>query len=125
MNEKKEKMTPTSHRQGVLVDLVDTFHALMETRHDENLMEKTADFSEIKYNTEVIEKILGLLHELSIFDITKIGDLYLTSGNRIVLDKGYGEYFNDSDKKMFSLEELKQGIPYDVFLKKIQEKGIK
>ena len=44
-----------------------------------------------------------------------------TSGGRIVLDKGYGEYFNSSDKKLFSLEELIRGMDAEKFIKKLQE----
>lgn len=49
------------------------------------------------------------------------GTLYLTSGGRFVLDKGWGEYFAKAwgDKPMFTLSELTSGIKKKVFINKI------
>lgn len=32
-----KKKTPTKHRQGNFIDLIDTLHDLMDIRHDKNL----------------------------------------------------------------------------------------
>ena len=42
-------------------------------------------------------------------------------GGRIVLDKGYGEYFDSGDKVLFTLSELTNGMSYERFMKKLQE----
>ena len=75
------------------------------------------------YNPDVVEKVFKILKQLREFDVTKLGDLYLTTGGRVVLDRGYGEYFTKGDKKIFTLTELKRGINYSNFVKKIVEMG--
>lgn len=58
------------------------------------------------------------------------GDLYLTSGGRIVLDDGWGEtYIHEGekfsvDRKLFSLTELTDGIKLGDFLKRIGDSVI-
>lgn len=93
--------TQTKHRDGTLIAFVDIIHEITDITHG-NGQELRDDVKADKFN-EIANKIRSI-------DITTIGDLYLTSGGRIVLDKGYGEYFNDSDKVLFTLEELKSGI---------------
>ena len=86
---------PKEHRQGTLIDLVDAIQKLIDIQYDDNiLIDKGASF---EYNPKVVDKMVDELKKLRMFDITKIGDMYLTSGDRIVLDKGYGEYFTDND----------------------------
>ncbi len=63
-----------------------------------------------------------MMRELRSFDVTEIGNLYLTSGGRVVLDRGYGEYFNKSDKVIFTLEELMSGMPYEKFMIELHKK---
>ena len=73
-----------SHRQGTLVGIADWIQEITHVQYDDDLNEEQKDI-----------KIDNLIREMRNFDITTIGDLYLTSGGRIVLDKGYGEYFMD------------------------------
>lgn len=111
---------PTERRQGTLIDLVDAIQKLIHMQYDDNLLiEKGENY---EYNPEVVNKIMSELTKLRVFDITKIGDLYLTSGDRIVLDKGYGEYFGVSDIVLFKLEELTTGMNSDTFIKQLSEK---
>lgn len=83
----KNRKTPTEDRQGTLVKLVDLIQELLET---------ASKTDELGYVVDK-EKLWTLTKELRCFDSTTIGDLYLTSGGRVVLDKGYGEYFNETD----------------------------
>lgn len=94
------KKKPTDHRQGTFTAIADLIHQL--TQEDK---------------TE--EDMLETIREIRNFDVTTIGDLYLTSGGRIVIDKGYGEYFTEGDKKLFTLKELKSGIKLQDFKNKI------
>ena len=50
-----------------------------------------------------------------------IGNLYLTNGNRIVLNKGSGEYFDETDILLFTQEQLVKGIPFSIFMKKMNK----
>ena len=113
----KDRKKPTEHRQGTLVQLLDLFQEISEFKHNNNLFDVEGD----KYNTKEVEKLLCLINELRMFDIIQYGNLYLTSGGRIVLDKGYGECFNDSDKVIYTLDELTRGTPAKQFLKKISK----
>ena len=121
MNETlKNRKKPTEHRQGTLIKLVDAIQELIELRYGEKLyinIDKEGD--DLIPNPEVFDKILEVTKELRCFDITTIGNLYLTSGGRVVLDKGYGEYFNEGDKTIFTLDELKSGIEYNKFKKRL------
>lgn len=115
---KDYKMTPTSNRQGTLVDLVDKIHAVVELSNNIPI-ESTFDNETTFFEQEHVEKIIEKLRNIREFDITTIGNLYLTTGDRVVLDRGYGEYFTKCDKTLFTLDELKQGIPYKIFKDKI------
>ena len=115
--ENEIKMTPTSHRQGTLVDILDKIQSVVALS---NSIPLTPINTDMFYNQEHMDKIIDKLRDLREFDITTIGDLYLTSGGRVVLDRGYGEYFTKGDIKLFTLEELKNGIPFNEFLKKIK-----
>lgn len=111
---------PTDHRQGKLVRLVDAIQRLNEIHHeDEYIIYEGTD--KFHYNQKYADEIDDITRELNLFDITDIGNLYLTSGGRIVLDQGWGEYFNESDKVIFTLKELTNGMSYENFLKRIKE----
>lgn len=97
---------PSEHRQGQMVRLIDHIHALMELRHHNDPV--------------VIEEMFGILEKLWMFDITNHGDLYLTSGGRVVLDKGYGEYFNEYDHKLCTLDELGRGLRLEEFQRRLE-----
>ena len=117
---KKTKMTPRSHRQGTFIDILDKMNKVINLSNSIKLASNTE--GSVFYDQDHIENLIDKLRDLREIDITTIGDLYLTAGNRIVLDKGYGEYFTSGDSKLFTLEELKQGIPYDKFKKTILNK---
>jgi hypothetical protein len=89
-------LTQKNHRQGTMIAMIDLIQEMI--------------------NTEDEDRMLELKHEIRKFDVTTIGDLYLTTGGRIVLDKGYGEYFTKGDKKIFTLQELTSGMKYGVFM---------
>lgn len=111
---------PDEHRWGTFIDLVDTIQKLIHMQHDEKLLvEKGDDF---EYNPEVVKKMLDEMKKLHMFDITKIGDMYLTAGDRIVLDRGYGEYFGTGDIVLFKLEELMTGMNSTTFITRLLEK---
>ena len=120
---KDEKLTPTSHRQGSLVDLLDKIRFIID--FGSSIPVEISNDNSATFNQAYIEKMTEKLKELREFDITAIGDLYLTTGGRVVLDRGYGEYFTEKDIKLFTLSALKQGIPKDVFLKILKEKVYK
>lgn len=120
MTKLKDRKEPTGHRQGKLVKFVDTIHALTKLMSSEEKL-VVADKDDIYgdryvYNPQLMEKMIEIIREIDSFDKTEHGDLYLTSGGRIVLDKGYGEYFNDSgDTVVLSLEQLGKGVKLEVF----------
>lgn len=118
----KNRKKPTEHRQGTLIRLVDAIQRFTEIQHEKDfwLFDEHKRFSG-KMNPKYIDEIQNLMNEIGDFDIVKYGNLYLTSGDRVVLDKGYGEYFGDSDKIIYTLDELTQGIPAKQFLKKISK----
>ena len=113
----KHRKKPTEHRQGTLIRLVDTIQRFAEIQHENDFWL----FDKGKMNPKYVDEIQDLMKELRQFDIVEYGNLYLTSGGRIVLDKGYGEYFGDSDKVIYTLDELTRGIHAKQFLKKISE----
>ncbi len=118
----KTRQKCTAHRQGVMIKFFDTIQALINIKQDNKLIKfkKPHDPNDMgSYNHEVIDKMFNILDELKMFDITEIGDLYFTSGGRIVIDRGYGEYFNSGDTKIMEKHELMSGIEYDSFLQKI------
>ena len=80
---------------------------------------RKVDYDDPEAVAKAFDAIREELRILRTHFITNYGNLYLTSGGRIVLDRGYGEYFNESDKVLFSLEELKDGIKLETFLKRI------
>ena len=49
------------------------------------------------------------------------GTVYLTSGGRIVIDCGWGEYFGNRDTPICSLEELRRGFSYRQFIRLLQK----
>ncbi len=103
-------------RYGNVIRLADLIQRFAEMRYEKDFFDDNCNISS-KHQDELDK----MMKELRLFDITEVGDLYLTSGNRIVLDKGYGEYFNDSDKTLFTLKELHSGIPYSKFKAKLDE----
>ena len=113
---------PTESRQGTLIDLVDAIQKLIHIQYDKDLTIDRGSYFD--YNPEVIKKMLDELKKLRMFDITKIGDMYLTTGDRVVLDRGYGEYFGTSDIVLFKLEELMTGMNSTTFITRILEKQI-
>ena len=119
----KDRKKPTEHRQGTLIRLVDAIQRFTEIQHEDDfwLFDKDDRFDEGKMNPKYVNEIQDLMKEIRQFDIIEYGNLYLTSGGRIVLDKGYGEYFNDSDKVIYTLNELTRGTPAKQFLKKISK----
>jgi len=119
----KHRKKPTAHRQGTVIRLVAASQRFTEIQHADDfwLFDKDERFDEGKMNPKYVDEIQDLMKELRQFDIIEYGNLYLTSGGRIVLDKGYGEYFGDSDKVIYTLDELTRGIPAKQFLKKISE----
>lgn len=92
--------------------------------HNGSKLHNPSDW-EFDNNTEEfkanLEKFKGLQMKLRKILITDIEDLYLTSGGRIVLDHGYGEYFNSSDSILFTKEELRCGIKPERFIEKINK----
>ena len=112
----KDRKKPTDHRQGKLVKLLDLIQRFSNMYHDDNYY----DIEKEQISKEHQDELDDMMRELRNFDITEIGNLYLTSGGRIVLDKGWGEYFNEADTMIFTLDELTQGMPYKKFLDKIK-----
>ncbi len=106
---------PNDHRQGKLIRLVDNIQALLELRHKKDFVISDGG-EDFRYNPEIIEEMLKFMDSLRNFDITELGNLYLTSGGRVVIDKGYGEYFNGGDKVICTLDELETGIELRKFL---------
>ena len=53
--------------------------------------------------------------------MSDIGNIYLTNGNRIVLNKGSGEYFDETDILLFTQEQLTKGIPFTTFMRKMNK----
>jgi len=119
----KDRKKPTSHRQGNLVKLLDLVQRFSEMRHDEDywVFDKTDIFDKGHLNSKYHEELDEMMKELREFDITEIGNLYLTSGGRVVLDKGYGEYFGKSDKIVFTLDQLTSGISYKKFMERLKD----
>jgi len=113
----KNRKKPTEHRQGNLVKLVDLMQRFSKMHYNDNFYNVEED----QINKKHQEELEDMMKELRNFDITEIGNLYLTSGGRIVLDKGYGEYFYDSDKVIFTLEQLKSGMSAEKFIKEINK----
>ena len=111
----KNRKKPTEHRQGKLLKLLDLVQRFSNMYHDDDFY----DIEREQISKEHQDELDDIMMELRKFDITEIGNLYLTSGGRVVLDKGYGEYFNDSDKVIFTLDELTHGMPYEVFKKEL------
>lgn len=112
------RLKPTDHRQGQLQKFVDAVQALINLQYEKFTDENGIQLKGVK---TFEERSIEILQELRQWDVTEIGNLYLTSGGRVVLDKGYGEYFNKGDLTIFTLEELKHGIPFDAFLKRVTE----
>ena len=119
LNDRKK---PTEHRQGNLVKLVDAIQRLYEIRHEEDFFVFDGDMmSSGHINSKYQDEIEDILQELNLFAVTEIGNLYLTSGGRIVLDRGWGEYFNKSDRVLFTLDELIHGMPKERFMERLKE----
>lgn len=106
----------SEHRQGQMQRFVDTVQTLSYMRHSDDSMDENGG-----YRSEFIDKIMNILKELRMWDITETGDLYLTSGGRVVLDKGWGECFGDGDRRILDLEHLHSGMEYNDFLHLLQE----
>jgi len=119
----KRRKKPTDHRQGNLVKLVDAIQRLTSIRHEEDFIIFDGDMaSSGHFNQKYQDEIEDIITELNMFDITEIGNLYLTSGGRVVLDKGWGEYFNEGDKVLFTLDELKHGMPLKTFMERLKDR---
>jgi len=112
----KDRKKPTEHRQGNIIKLADFIQRFAEMRHEKDFYDDECNITD-KYQC----KLDGMMKEIHLFDISEIGNLYLTSGGRVVLDKGWGEYFTKGDKKIFSLKELTSGMKYDEFIRRINE----
>jgi hypothetical protein len=113
---------PTEHRQGVLVKLVDAIQRLYGMRHEDDFYVFDGDMMcSGRINPKYQDELECIIKELSTFDNTEIGNLYLTSGGRIVLDRGWGEYFDEHDKAIFTLDELTRGMPREKFLERLRE----
>ena len=119
----KDRKKPTEHRQGTLIKLVDTIQRFTEIQHEDEfwMFDKEDRFDEGHMNPKYVDEIQDIMRELQLFDITEIGDLYLTSGDRIVLDQGYGESFGTGDQVIFTLKELTAGMDYEFFMKKLKK----
>jgi len=117
----KTRKKPTDHRQGQLVKLLDLMQRFSTIQHEKDFFDSTVEQVNPKYQ----EEIEDMMRELRNFDITEIGNLYLTSGGRMVLDKGYGEYFNKNDKVIFTLKELTSGMRYEDFMDKLNKIKVK
>ena len=113
----KDRKKPKDHRQGKLVKLLDLLQRFSTIQHEKDFYDLENQQIKIKYQ----EELEDMMRELRSFDVTEIGNLYLTSGGRVVLDKGYGEYFNEGDKTLFTLSEITGGIPYKKFMKRLKE----
>lgn len=113
----KNRKKPTEHRQGKLVKLLDLIQRFSNMYHDDNYY----DIEKEQIAKEHQDELDDMMRELRAFDITEIGDLYLTSGGRVVLDRGWGESFGKGDKTIFTLEELTDGMPYEFFMEKLKE----
>jgi len=112
---------PTDHRQGTLVRLVDAIQRLIDIQHEEAFIVYKQDvhLDMGHMNPKYEDEIEDIMRELLLFDVIEIGDLYLTCGGRVVLDKGCGEYFNETDKVLYTQKELTAGIPYEDFVDKL------
>lgn len=117
----KDRKKPTEHRQGKLVKLLDLVQRFSELYHDDDYYDIEREQISKKHQDELDD----MMRELRNFDIVEIGNLYLTSGGRVVLDKGYGEYFNDKDKLIFTLDELTHGMEFETFKKRIDKLSIR
>ena len=118
----KRRLKPNDHREGQAQRFLDTVQALIQLKNDKKLFLNNEDggYMDCVYNSEIIEKMLSILNELRSWDITEVGNLYLTSGGRIVLDKGYGEYFTCNDQTIFTKEQLHRGIKLKEFKEKVK-----
>lgn len=113
----KDRKTPTSHRSGHLVKLLDFLQRFASIHYEKDFYDSDAEQINKKYQNELEDMMI----ELRRYDITEIGDLYLTTGGRVVLDKGYGEYFSDSER-IFTLKEITSGIPLDKFIERLNRR---
>jgi len=121
----KNRHSPKSHRQGQMVKLLDAVQKLIRLSFSDNIViqndEEETDIDSFGYNPEVVDEMREICRELRSFDITEYGNLYLTSGGRVVLDKGYGEYFNGGDTVICTLDELSSGFNLDSFKQRLDE----
>jgi len=113
----KDRKKPKEYRDGKLTKLLDLVQRFSTMKHDEDFINIEEECISFKCQGELID----MMRELRDFDITEIGDLYLTSGGRIVLDQGYGESFGKEDTVIFTLKELKSGMSYKAFKEKIEK----
>ncbi len=112
----KDRKKPTAHREGTLIKLLDLIQEFETLNYNDNFYDDNGNITP-EYQT----KLIKTMRELHQFNITEIGDLYLTSSGRIVLDKGYGEYFDESDTKLFTLKELTTGMSKADFITKLTQ----
>jgi hypothetical protein len=118
----KNRKKPTDHRQGKLIRLVDAIQRLTAIPHEDDYWIYNKDDIEDSghINPKYADEMDDILRELNVFDIYTFGNLYLTAGERVVLDKGCVEYFNETDTVLFTLKEITSGIPYDRFMEKMK-----
>jgi len=113
----KDRKMPRDHRQGALVKIVDLMQRFSTMQHEKDFYDLENEQIRVKYQ----EELEDMMRELREFDISEVGNLYLTSGGRVVLDKGYGEYFGDGDKVIYTRKQLHSGIPLSKFLKDVNK----
>ena len=114
---------PKDNRYGQAQRLVDAVQELIALKSEAYNVADDDDgpYMRTVYNTETMEKMLSILNELRSWDVTKNGSLYLTGGGRVVLDKGYGEYFGDGDTELLGLGQLHSGMQLDKFIKMLTD----
>ena len=114
---------PTEHRQGKIIRFADAIQELINLQYDKNTIRIIGEGAncDFEYNKEWVEKISKILKELRLFDITEIGDLHYTCSGRVVLDRGYGEYFHSGDTVIFKRNEMFTGVDGKEFLKRIKK----
>lgn len=113
----KQRERGDAPRSGPLPKLFDLIREMHEVSRD--LYDPGDD--QLALDEAKVDDLRTMVEELRCWSITEVGDLYLTSGGCVVLDKGYGEYFTEADEVLFSRDELHTGVPADRFLERVRE----
>ncbi len=111
-------------REGTQLEMWYEFLEKLLGGDENSIIYKKINWESPRAIEDELMRIRSLLHEWRKKNITEIGDLWLTSGGRVVLDRGYGECFsttNDRDVIILTLEELKRGMKYKDFKKKLDD----